>query len=566
MRETKLSVLKVNAVGAAAFMAIGWLLWSAGGVSDAQTQTNIQPPASASAQPPPMALPPGVNDVVKLAHSGIGDEVILAKIKNDGASYNLTSDQIIYLSKVGVPQNVLAALLQGKSSSTTATAVNPESRTAVAPPGGIAEPPPLDAVNPAINTPATAQPAIASQPRAATALATSSPPQAPAAPDAASAYAPTAAPALPNAPAAAAAQPTYHWTAPPPAGQPTALTPSYAPPAAPQSYAPATAPQTYAPAAALPPVAPGPFSPPTEASLASFQRQLAPYGNWVEVPGYGPCWQPSVPVGWRPYYDGGHWLYTDNGWYWQSEYPWGDIAFHYGRWTFNGNYGWLWVPGYEYAPAWVFWRHAEGYCGWAPLPAGTLFVGGVWRYNGVRVGVGFDFGLTVGLFTFVAYDHFWEHDYRRFVVPHERVIVIYRGSYIVNNYRVVNGRVIHEGLGRERMAQLTHREVREEKLHEVRAREQHEDLERRKADMATHQQGGRIVATAAMHRLTSPDTGSHSGASTPTVGKTPGQQPSSTTSVQSGSHDQSNPAGNSHGKGGNSSEAKDRSKNKKADN
>src|ERR1039458_9380735 len=117
MRETKLSVLKVNAVGAAAFMAIGWLLWSAGGVSDAQTQTNIQPPASASAQTPPMALPPGVNDVVKLAHSGIGDEVILAKIKNDGASYNLTSDQIIYLSKVGVPQNVLAALLQGKSSS-----------------------------------------------------------------------------------------------------------------------------------------------------------------------------------------------------------------------------------------------------------------------------------------------------------------------------------------------------------------------------------------------------------------------------------------------------------------
>ena len=68
-------------------MAIGWLFWSAGGVSIAQTQPDLQLPTSASAQPPPVALPPGVDDVVKLAHSGIGDEVILAKIKNDGASY-----------------------------------------------------------------------------------------------------------------------------------------------------------------------------------------------------------------------------------------------------------------------------------------------------------------------------------------------------------------------------------------------------------------------------------------------------------------------------------------------
>ena len=103
MRENKLSVLKANAVGAVAFMAIGWLFWSAGGASIAQTQPDLQLPTSASAQPPPVALPPGVDDVVKLAHSGIGDEVILAKIKNDGASYNLTSDQIIYLNKVGGP-------------------------------------------------------------------------------------------------------------------------------------------------------------------------------------------------------------------------------------------------------------------------------------------------------------------------------------------------------------------------------------------------------------------------------------------------------------------------------
>ena len=30
--------------------------------------------------------------------------------------------------------------------------------------------------------------------------------------------------------------------------------------------------------------------------------------------------------------------------------------------------GWVWVPGYTWAPAWVSWRYGDGYAGWAPLP------------------------------------------------------------------------------------------------------------------------------------------------------------------------------------------------------
>ncbi len=29
---------------------------------------------------------------------------------------------------------------------------------------------------------------------------------------------------------------------------------------------------------------------------------------------------------------------------------------------------WIWVPGYEWAPAWVSWRSSDDYVGWAPLP------------------------------------------------------------------------------------------------------------------------------------------------------------------------------------------------------
>src|SRR5580700_10197841 len=66
-----------------------------------------------------------------------------------------------------------------------------------------------------------------------------------------------------------------------------------------------------------------------------FYSDLSPYGQWVDLAGYGWCWQPTVVAGnsqWQPYSDDGHWIYTDAGWFWQSDYPWGWAPFHYGRW------------------------------------------------------------------------------------------------------------------------------------------------------------------------------------------------------------------------------------------
>jgi len=248
---------------------------------------------------------------------------------------------------------------------------------------------------------------------------------------------PAPAPGTPSMP------PPVDASSAPSAVPPTPVAPAPAPSAAPATFAPTVAPSPQPP---MPPVAPTPMAtqqpgvPPTP-SLEYFQAQLTPYGNWVDLPGYGVCWQPAVNFGWRPYYDGGHWESTDAGWYWQSEYPWGDLAFHYGRWAYTPS-GWVWVPGYEYAPAWVFWRHADedGFIGWAPLPVGAVFVEGGWRFHGARVAVDFDFGLGVDFFTFVGCDHFWEHDYRRFIVPRDRVVFVFRRSVIENHYRFEHGR------------------------------------------------------------------------------------------------------------------------------
>ncbi len=110
--------------------------------------------------------------------------------------------------------------------------------------------------------------------------------------------------------------------------------------------------------------------------LETFQQALQPYGEWVVVGSYGRVWRPRVAPGWRPYYYG-RWEWTDEGWLWASEEPFGWAAYHYGRWAFDSYYGWLWVPGYQWAPAWVSWRYSGDVVGWAPLAPGvSVYVSG----------------------------------------------------------------------------------------------------------------------------------------------------------------------------------------------
>jgi len=102
-------------------------------------------------------------------------------------------------------------------------------------------------------------------------------------------------------------------------------------------------------------------------SYDDFYQGLAPYGQWIEDPQFGYVWSPGEDNNFRPYYTNGHWLMTEYGNTWISEYPWGWACFHYGRWTYDEYYGWLWIPGNYWGPAWVSWRVGEGFYGWAPL-------------------------------------------------------------------------------------------------------------------------------------------------------------------------------------------------------
>src|SRR5262249_17293135 len=57
-----------------------------------------------------------------------------------------------------------------------------------------------------------------------------------------------------------------------------------------------------------------------------------------------------------------------------EEASWGWIVYHYGRWVWDDGLGWVWVPGRQWAPAWVDWRRSSRHIGWAPLPPDEIIV------------------------------------------------------------------------------------------------------------------------------------------------------------------------------------------------
>lgn len=196
-----------------------------------------------------------------------------------------------------------------------------------------------------------------------------------------------------------------------------------------------------------------------------FNDTLSPYGTWVYVEGYGRCWRPTVAVTsptWRPYVDRGRWVHTDAGWYWMSDYSWGGVAFHYGRWFSDPGLGWCWWPDNVWGPSWVSWRYNSYNCGWAPLPPLSYYRSGVgFSYWGSSVGYGFDFNLGSSAYTFVQWGRFCDPRPYQYCVPRSQVNVVYNQTTIINNYGDgKNNTAVNRGISADRVREHSRAEVR----------------------------------------------------------------------------------------------------------
>lgn len=178
-------------------------------------------------------------------------------------------------------------------------------------------------------------------------------------------------------------------------------------------------------------------------SFNYFYSQLSPHGEWISLDYDLVVWRPAnVHYDWRPY-SVGRWAWTADGWYWDSYEPFGWAVYHYGRWHYDDYYGWVWIPDYEWAPAWVEWRYNDHYLGWAPLPP----------YASFRVGVGISFSINWHLhhrhWNFVRYDRFCHNNVNVYIVNNSNNYRIFNTTKYRTNYYADGGRIVNRGVDRD---------------------------------------------------------------------------------------------------------------------
>lgn len=179
-----------------------------------------------------------------------------------------------------------------------------------------------------------------------------------------------------------------------------------------------------------------------------FHDRLSPYGMWI-TGRYGRCWVPrGRPAGWRPY-TLGYWAYSDEGWVWISDEPFGWATYHYGRWYFDPEYGWVWVPGTEWGPSWVAWRSSPDYVGWAPLPPGVAVVyGSTW-----------DPRIDFVSFTFVRTRYLTSRDVRTYYEPVSRNQGFVRATVNTTRFEAHGSVVFARGVGVDVVEHATGRAI-----------------------------------------------------------------------------------------------------------
>jgi hypothetical protein len=189
-----------------------------------------------------------------------------------------------------------------------------------------------------------------------------------------------------------------------------------------------------------------------------FYTALAPYGEWIELNDGVTVWRPiMMQRNWEPYTIG-HWEWTADGWYWDSDEPFGYITYHYGRWYNDEFYGWIWVPDDQWAPACVEWRYDDDYVGWAPLSP----------YGEFRIGFGIyfthEYHPPYRYWNFVAYNHFCDMNVYHYYAGPTYKYRIYDGTRFRNDYDYNNGRVINRGIGYDIVRERGGRPIR---THEI---------------------------------------------------------------------------------------------------
>ncbi|HVT04321.1 MAG TPA: DUF6600 domain-containing protein [Thermoanaerobaculia bacterium] len=177
-----------------------------------------------------------------------------------------------------------------------------------------------------------------------------------------------------------------------------------------------------------------------DGDLAYAEGDLDANGSWKYVSDYGGwVWRPTVSAGWRPYYYGS-WRWGGAGATWVSDEAWGWVPYHYGRWAYSGPYGWVWIPGSGYSPAWVYWVYGPSYLGWVPAGYYDCFRPYYdWLYR-PYYRAGFDIGSG-----FYGRVRLTSYDYNAWTFVDSRTVFSNRADRAALTADAVRGRLARDG-------------------------------------------------------------------------------------------------------------------------
>lgn len=211
-------------------------------------------------------------------------------------------------------------------------------------------------------------------------------------------------------------------------------------------------------------------------SFNFFYSTLRPYGEWIEIDADLYAWRPmNVSHRWKPYMEG-RWSWTRHGWYWDSYEPFGWAVYHYGRWHFDDYYGWIWIPDYEWGPAWVEWRYSDNYIGWAPLPPYASFH--------IDFGIRFSIGWSAShnWWNFVPYNRFCDYRVNRYIIDSRKTSKIFSKTKYRNNYYYDRDRIVNGGIDRRFVEDRGGYRISEREIRSVDSRDDYNRLRERGGD------------------------------------------------------------------------------------
>jgi hypothetical protein len=107
---------------------------SALSLSAGAQQTAVSTAAPPTVSSSPTQLPYGVAQILQLSQAKVGDDTIVAYVRNSGNSYGLDANQIIYLRQQGVSDPVITAMLNQPKAGVMAASEPPPSAPPTASP------------------------------------------------------------------------------------------------------------------------------------------------------------------------------------------------------------------------------------------------------------------------------------------------------------------------------------------------------------------------------------------------------------------------------------------------